>query len=151
MECGPCTLCCKLLDVKETKSKSGEWCQFCDPKNGCGIYETRPEECSGFECMYRQAPRCSEDVRPDKIRTVFEKVSDRIIFGTYDQHLKKASSVLERQIVDFKSQGYSVILRKAGTNSKVIIRNKDHAEEDIINEFEEFVKARTDGSTIVYN
>ena len=50
-QCGPCTLCCTILAVKEIDKPAGVKCKHLTDK-GCGIYETRPEECRRYYCLW---------------------------------------------------------------------------------------------------
>lgn len=49
--CGGCTACCTTLAVDAIDKKAGERCKHLNDK-GCGIYQTRPEECRQFECAW---------------------------------------------------------------------------------------------------
>jgi hypothetical protein len=50
-ECGSCSLCCKLLYIRELNKPIDTWCQHCKPgKGGCTIYADRPATCRGFVC-----------------------------------------------------------------------------------------------------
>jgi hypothetical protein len=52
--CGGCTLCCKVLSIKELAKPQGAWCPKCSVGRGCSIYAQRPEECRAFTCGYLQ-------------------------------------------------------------------------------------------------
>jgi hypothetical protein len=56
--CGDCSLCCKLINVREPLNKPRDvWCQHCRPgKGGCSIYDTRPDVCRGFACDWLVKP-----------------------------------------------------------------------------------------------
>jgi Fe-S-cluster containining protein len=66
--CGTCSLCCTVLRVDELEKRAGEDCvhQCADDTHGtgCGIYETRPEICRAYQCLWRQGG-LEEDERPD--------------------------------------------------------------------------------------
>lgn len=77
--CGDCRLCCKIVNVEETEDRDGvktttmrkrpgPWCKHaCD--KGCGIYETRPPACSGYQCVWLEGI-FPDEYRPDKIGVV---------------------------------------------------------------------------------
>ena len=90
MSCGNCTACCKIMGVKvgpddtrlvdegDGSKPPGENCKHCVRGVGCGIYETRPENCKKFECMWLLSqdddpgkPVWPETLRPDKCKVVF--------------------------------------------------------------------------------
>jgi len=154
MECENCTMCCKLMFIQEFGSKSGEWCEHCNPGVGCKIYHTRPPECSDFFCMYAQMDKCSEDLRPDNCKVIFEKLNDHLIYGTIDSHLTKLKKSVVNQIENFKKQGFSVLLRKIDKLSPVLLLAEGHTKEQIAKEFESFVMNRggkRDGNPIIHN
>lgn len=52
--CDGCTVCCKLPEIVVPEHGIAKpehtWCQHCDPKAGCKIYDRRPEICASFHC-----------------------------------------------------------------------------------------------------
>ena len=69
-QCGSCTLCCKLLGIKEIDKKEWTWCKHCNPGRGCGIYDSRPPSCQKFYCGYRQSIDISEEWFPARSHMV---------------------------------------------------------------------------------
>jgi len=70
-QCGSCTMCCKVLGIRELAKPVGAWCPHCAPGRGCKIYESRPSECRTFSCGWLSDPACPEDWRPDRSKLVF--------------------------------------------------------------------------------
>jgi hypothetical protein len=50
--CGGCTMCCKVLGIKELDKPQFKWCPHCAIGEGCTIYERRPGVCRSFYCGY---------------------------------------------------------------------------------------------------
>jgi hypothetical protein len=51
--CGSCSLCCKLLPIRELDKPESQWCVHCRPGHGgCTIYADRPASCRGFACEW---------------------------------------------------------------------------------------------------
>jgi hypothetical protein len=69
--CGTCTLCCKVLGVLALQKPEGTWCQHCITGRGCGIYETRPEECRSFGCLWLSDPNFPAALKPERSKVVF--------------------------------------------------------------------------------
>jgi coenzyme F420-reducing hydrogenase beta subunit len=67
--CGTCTLCCKVMQVSSLNKPKDVWCSHAQHKVGCGIYETRPEACSAFNCVWLTTAMPMA-YRPDKIHGV---------------------------------------------------------------------------------
>jgi hypothetical protein len=63
-QCGGCTLCCKLMGVRQLGKPAGAWCVHCECSTGCAIYETRPEDCRIFNCGYLYMPNLDERWKP---------------------------------------------------------------------------------------
>lgn len=76
-DCGTCTACCRLLGIKELAKPAGKWCSHCAIGKGCTIYETRPESCRVYSCMWLSSQSLPEGnqwpaaLRPDKSKVVF--------------------------------------------------------------------------------
>ena len=68
--CQGCTLCCKLLGIAELEKPRGIWCSHCDPRRGCQIYGSHPNECRGFYCGFLTNGALSEIWRPTKCKMV---------------------------------------------------------------------------------
>jgi len=76
--CGECKACCTVMAVVEIDKAADTTCKHvCNEPNaagGCGIYETRPEPCKDFVCMWLHDDgkifRHME--RPDKVGIMFD-------------------------------------------------------------------------------
>lgn len=75
--CGNCTLCCKLLGVKELEKPYNKWCEFCTPGRGCNIYEQRPFSCKDFECGYLLS-NLPIEFRPDNLHIIITGEAEKI-------------------------------------------------------------------------
>lgn len=69
-QCGDCTLCCKILAVTELNKPKGTWCSHVVKKTGCGIYESRPQSCRAFKCLWLTDDNLPADWRPNKAKFV---------------------------------------------------------------------------------
>ena len=52
--CGPCSFCCKVLEIDEFKKPAGKLCAHCALTGGCGVYETRPQVCRDYHCRWKE-------------------------------------------------------------------------------------------------
>lgn len=68
--CGTCTLCCKVLKITELQKPKGVWCRHCKPGDGCGIYDTKPNECSQFYCLFLLDNRLGDAWKPSRSKIV---------------------------------------------------------------------------------
>lgn len=68
--CGDCTLCCKLLAIRELAKPRNVWCKHCKPGRGCLIYDLRPRDCAIFNCGYLISPILGEEWKPSKSKIV---------------------------------------------------------------------------------
>ena len=68
--CGSCTLCCKIMGIRELDKPRLTWCSHCDKKRGCTIYETRPETCREFYCAWMTTGELGDHWKPLTSRMV---------------------------------------------------------------------------------
>ncbi|MDS0859958.1 hypothetical protein NUV25_19815 [Burkholderia pseudomultivorans] len=68
-DCGECSVCCEVLNIDqpELKKEAGTLCPHCTDA-GCAVYETRPELCRGWYCLWRRLPDLPDSFRPDRSR-----------------------------------------------------------------------------------
>jgi hypothetical protein len=76
--CGDCTLCCKVMAVEALDKPAGRWCSHCKPGRGCLTYETRPEECRNYSCLWLTDPSFSEHWKPSRSKLVLTLSADGI-------------------------------------------------------------------------
>ena len=62
-KCLDCNMCCKLPEIPSVNKKSYSWCKNCKIGEGCNIYETRPQKCKEFVCLYVMG---LTDLKPNK-------------------------------------------------------------------------------------
>lgn len=72
--CGNCTYCCNAMKVRELDKPANTWCTHCRKGSGCTIYETRPESCRVYECLWLRSQQMDKPLpagtRPDKSHVV---------------------------------------------------------------------------------
>lgn len=140
-DCGECTLCCKLLRIKEINSKAGEYCSFCNPGIGCQIYNQRPESCRIFLCAWKQMDNVGEELRPDKCKMLFEKWSDKVMVGGTDHD--EISDLTMGQIDSFRSEGISVLVVNHILKTRTFFLAPGHTID--------FIKREINASTKLFN
>lgn len=120
--CGSCTLCCKLMGVKELDKPNDKWCDHCDKSSGCTIYETRPESCRIFECVWLQTQTPTHpgqtplppELQPNRCHVVLcqhptdEKVIQARVDPVYPDAWKKGP--IGRLIARLSEHGVSIIV-----------------------------------------
>lgn len=76
-QCGPCSLCCKVMEVPEIEKRRGAWCLSCRPGTAaaCTVYKTRPRSCSDFRCLWLGGA-FDDEHRPDKTNLVLVPYGD---------------------------------------------------------------------------
>ena len=62
--CGDCNECCIVFKIEDLNKEIHTPCEHLCEK-GCGIYETRPDACRKFQCLYLISD-WDESLRPDK-------------------------------------------------------------------------------------
>ena len=137
--CGSCTMCCKLLGVKELTKPMNSWCTHCAVGHGCKIYDTRPRSCQEFECLYLQHknkdPLTPVVLRPDKSKVVIWELDstrgDRVIKANVDPGHPMAwqDDPVHKLLVWFAKNGYTVM---ATTKARSWHINADGSDREMI-------------------
>jgi hypothetical protein len=64
------------MGLRTVEKKSGEWCERCAIGTGCKTYESRPQECREFQCLWLIEETIPASVRPDRSRVVLTATAD---------------------------------------------------------------------------
>lgn len=136
-QCGECTACCDTFPVKWLNKPANERCIHACAE-GCGIHLAKPSECRDFDCMWLQSSS-PVSLRPDNCGVVFEKMSERIVYGTVFKPLTKEAN---EQTHAFVAQGFSVVLVSSKDGSSRAICAPGHDQEEINLEFQSIVGER---------
>lgn len=79
--CGPCTLCCSLVPVKEIGLAAFHRCQHVrtppEAQFGCSIYANRPFSCRSWSCSWLSS-ELPDELRPDRCGVVIDPMPDLI-------------------------------------------------------------------------
>lgn len=74
--CGTCRACCTIMRVDELEKPAGVACQHLESaadKPGCKTYETRPQDCRTWDCVWRRpSSGMTPDQRPDRLGVLFD-------------------------------------------------------------------------------
>jgi len=74
-DCGTCKACCTLMPIVELDKAPGVACQHLNPNEGkgCMSYETRPESCRTWACVWRSGSNIVEPIeRPDRLGVMLD-------------------------------------------------------------------------------
>jgi hypothetical protein len=83
--CGSCALCCKVFAIPPVDDKPrGIWCKHCKPGRGCGIWETRPQMCADFYCLWLRDARLGPEWKPDTAKFVMVWANELVLNITTD-------------------------------------------------------------------
>ena len=82
-DCGDCSLCCKLIEVKPLNKPADTWCEHCT-KQSCAIWEKRPEICKTYNCLWRTTPEMTDDLQPSKCKVAFEVHEEGVAIAHVD-------------------------------------------------------------------
>jgi len=114
--CGPCMMCCIVLEIEELKKPAGPACANC-VNPGCRIYPDRPQVCRDFECEWLTSRTLPQNFRPDLIGAILMEDADT---GEYRAVCAPERSQVWRQprvfahLVAMAKSGRTVVA-KAGT------------------------------------
>jgi hypothetical protein len=70
--CGSCSLCCKLFDVDwlDRPKPAGAWCHHCTPGRGCAIWQSLPQRCGDYFCVWRLDPDLGPEWKPERAKFI---------------------------------------------------------------------------------
>lgn len=69
--CGPCSVCCKVLEIDHFDKRAGVRCVHCAETGGCATYATRPQVCREYQCLWKDERSLGPQLRPDRTGTLF--------------------------------------------------------------------------------
>lgn len=76
-QCGECTLCCKLLPVRELGKGANTACKHSKFKKGCMVYDTTiPLACRLWNCRWLVDDDTADQSRPDRAGYVIDIMPD---------------------------------------------------------------------------
>lgn len=84
--CGTCTLCCKAVPVAAVLKPRDRWCPHCQKGKGCAIYDTRPEECRHWSCLYLLDAQLPEALKPNRSHVVFDTILAPVAIDGKERH-----------------------------------------------------------------
>ena len=62
-------MCCKTMSVWEIEKPNGVWCKHVRDHKSCAIYDTRPNSCRTFNCLWLRGIG-TDAMRPDRSRVM---------------------------------------------------------------------------------
>jgi hypothetical protein len=92
-ECGDCSLCCKLLPMKEYDKPAGVRCQHQRHGVGCNIYPRRPRPCKLWTCRWLNGDDTGP--RPDRAHLVVDVMPDYVTLVPHDGSPSTHAPVLQ--------------------------------------------------------
>lgn len=130
-KCDKCSLCCELFPVKWLNKAPLKKCKY-QCKLGCAIQETKPDECSNFDCLFIQQ-ELETELRPDKIGVVFEDVTTRIYLGTYKTPRVWENPIVKKYIEYNNKKGISILFSSFYLPNEIMIfATEEHTEEGVL-------------------
>lgn len=135
--CGDCSLCCKLMSVRELDKAAFKWCRHARPgakPGACTIYEERPATCRTFLCHWRLGV-LPEHMKPNKIGAVFaqpENVHDARSLNVFIDPGRGVHPEVEAAIKALSEEMPVIMLRgdrrTLFSKKRVAIRNPENDE-----------------------
>ena len=115
--CDGCTACCKILNIQELDKPANVWCRHCKIGAGCGAYETRPESCRVYECVWLQSQRggkpMAPELRPDRSRVVVGVTNggdDLVLYVSPDRRDAWRRGAMGAFVEEMKAKGFAVMV-----------------------------------------
>lgn len=93
-KCGSCTLCCRLVPVKEIGKKANTRCEH-QRHTGCAIYQHRPSSCRLWSCAWLKNKDMGDQLRPDRSHIVVDPNVETIWSRDNDTGERQAIGAVE--------------------------------------------------------
>ena len=127
--CGPCTLCCQVLEIDEFDKPAGMLCSNCKLGGGCKIYKKRPDVCRDFECEWLTERDVSVVLYPNRTGVLFMVDADSeeylAVCDPKKPHVWRTPLVFRHLLAKAK-EGH-VVVAKAGTFAWRVYTNGETA------------------------
>jgi len=121
--CDGCTACCKVLNIEELNKPGNTWCPHCKIGAGCGMYDTRPQACRVYECVWLQSQRggkpMAPELRPDRSRVVVGVTNggdDLVLYVSPDRPDAWKRGAMGIFVAEMKAKGFAVMV---GCNGRI--------------------------------
>jgi hypothetical protein len=131
-KCGGCTECCTTMRVESIGKDARVACpQLC--KGGCSIYETRPDPCEGFQCVWLVSQAKPElalpsNLRPDRSGVVLEmNEKGTVIAHSRTEGAWREPRMLKRLMGFARNNPVTIDL----PNNRVLLLDKDGTAEEL--------------------
>lgn len=74
-------MCCKLPSIPELRKPRAQLCTNCEAGVGCKIYDSRPETCRAFYCLYMLKAVLGDEWKPTTchMMVTYEAEEDRMV------------------------------------------------------------------------
>lgn len=123
-DCGGCTLCCTVIEVKFLGKPAGKRCPFCEEAIGCNIFgrPERPAACGAYRCAWLFNATWPDELRPDRCGAVFEPFGLRNFAAAIDPNRPGAwrKGAAREAILKMIGIGYAVVV-VAGNRKDVLL------------------------------
>ena len=74
-----CTMCCKVIGVREINKPRGQGCNRCDIGKGRTVHSMSLAECKAYACRFQFDPELDESWRPSKCGLVVNTDLRRVV------------------------------------------------------------------------
>ena len=121
--CGSCTLCCKVLAIRELNKEKDVWCTHASRAKGCDIYGHHPESCQNFFCEWLSG-NWHSTFRPDKVHGVSTATTDGTGWLIHEDpgYPGVASALMRDYINDYIADGRKFVIVLCGQSRRLIAR-----------------------------
>lgn len=114
-DCDGCTICCKVMKIRELEKPGNIWCAHCVIGSGCKIYAERPESCREYECLWLKTQRLDRplapELRPDKSKVVIGTLNageEVVLYVTPDRPDAWKQGAMRALVAEFQSRRIGV-------------------------------------------
>lgn len=137
--CDGCTVCCTLLAVEEIRKPPQKRCIYIEDitpdsipqsveRGRCGIYESRPQSCREFECLWLQTQgtdaQMSPKTRPDRCGVMLVPTTHESTIAAHcESPLALDTGLMRKYVTKWLHSGLRIV-KICGNNRTLIALEK---------------------------
>lgn len=128
--CDSCHLCCKVFPIREVGKVGFAHCDNLEPGVGCRIYETRPQTCREFFCLWMLDASLGEEWQPCRAGFVLHDPVPYALLASVDVE-RPDSWRQEPYVADFRiwahalTQGQHLVGVRCGDHTTLLIKDRE--------------------------
>ena len=114
-------MCCKVITIPELNKPADVWCTHCKPGKGCTIYQSRPDVCKAYTCLWLHDETIPDFMKPSESKIVLDMIENegkRFVraMTSYGHRRLVDAGTKQREILEQMSFTLPVLIETSSTD-----------------------------------